>query len=124
MVSTQTFGPFPGDAFDQQAQRALAEAMRVLKVCAEIRERAAGGDIEDAVLLIYTTIDAAMHAGDEPTVRTVLRGLLGMPITVMLGGLSISMPWADGLREDRAALVEAVRKADPDRAADLLRGLE
>lgn len=79
--------------------------------------------VEDLVNLVYQTVDAAMRGNDEPSVRTCLRGLIGMPLIVMLAGMSISLPWASRLRDERSALAAAIRVADPGRADELLRGL-
>lgn len=131
----QTENEMLSSAMDQAAAKvreagAASEVLDALGVApgslAE-RVKARGGDrvdIEDVVSLVYTMVDTAMCQGSEPMVRDVLRGLVGMPVTAMLAGLSASLPWAGRLREERAALAAAVRKADPGRAEELLRGLE
>ena len=78
---------------------------------------------EDVIDIIYATLNAAMVSGDESAVKACLRRLVGMSLTVMLAGVSISLPWASKLREERTALVDAIRAADPERANELLRGL-
>lgn len=78
---------------------------------------------EDVVGIIYSTLNAAMGSGDEGAVKACLRQLVGLPLTVMLAGMSISLPWASKLREERTALVDAIRAADPERADALLLGL-
>lgn len=79
--------------------------------------------VEDVVMLVYHTVDAAMRSEDVTAVKACLRCLVGASPVMMLAGLSISLPWADRLREERAALADAVRSVEPSRAHELLRGL-
>lgn len=78
---------------------------------------------EDVAWLIHYAMDAAMREEAIETVRVILRSLIEMPMTAMLAGLTSALPWADRLLEERAVLANAVRKANPEQAEELLRGL-
>lgn len=78
---------------------------------------------ENVVSIICATLNAAMGNGDESAIKACLRQLVGLPLTVMLTGMSITLPWASRLREERTAIVDAIRAADPERADALLLGL-
>lgn len=90
-----------------------------------IKGHAHRDEIEDAALLVYTTVDGMLTAGQGEDVRALLRAMAAtpLPLTVLLSGLTITLPWIQEAGEAREALYRAAWKAAGDRAPEVLRGL-
>ncbi len=81
------------------------------------------GEIEDAILIVYTEVDGLLTAGKFDDAAALLPGLHGTPLVVMLSGLTSTLPAIAEMGAARVDLYRATREAAGERADEVLRGL-
>lgn len=80
----------------------------------------------EAIDELYLQVDTWLHEGQHENVADLLRQapLMGLPLTLLVGLLSITLPLKDKLARERALVAEEVKRQDPERQGRLLAGLE
>ena len=96
-----------------------------------IRQHIAAGRKDAAIDLLFDTLDDLMLAGrfDETIAHLRAIHVGAMPPFILLGALTITLPWRDQLGDARADVVTLARNVITEQqgqecANDCLRGLE